>query len=175
MKKIYFLTILLFSINICLANEYFYIFTSSELNLLYKETKDYFHNTNITVNKDIRGVILTFQLENILDEFSQISNKTLQNLEKIEYFLAKFKNPVIIEVHTSKFPLETFENLKNWEISTIIANKIEAIMLERGYISSSQIKSIGYGEFLPSKNTPNNGVKNSGRVDIIILCSISGE
>ena len=89
--------------------------------------------------------------------------------------MAKFKNPVIIEVHTSKFPLETFENLKNWEISTIIANKIEAIMLERGYISSSQIKSIGYGEFLPSKNTPNNGVKNSGRVDIIILCSISGE
>lgn len=174
-RNFYILFLIFFLINVSIANEYIYILTNSELNSLYNEAKRFFYNSEVLVNKEIRGLVLTFEIENVSKEFVQINNKTLKNLEKIEYFLAKFKNPVIIEVHTTKFPLETVEGLKNWEISTVIANKIETILLSRKRISSFCIKSIGYGEFLPSKNTPNNGVKNSGRVDIIILCSINGE
>lgn len=176
MRKIslFFILFLVF-INKSFADEYVYILSDTKLNYLYKETKEYFANTEIKIFKDVRGIIITFILDNVLNEYNQLSYKTLQNLEKIEYFLAKNKNPVIIEVHTVKFPLNNSSNLKNWEVSTVVANRIEAILLEKGRISQRQIKSIGYGEFLPSKNTPYNGVKNEGRVDIILLCSISGE
>ena len=53
--------------------------------------------------------------------------------------------------------------------------EIEEILLKKGRISHNQLKSVGYGEFLPSKNTPYNGGKNEGRVDIILLCNINGE
>ena len=57
-----------------------------------------------------------------------------------------------------------------------MANKIEAIITKpKGVVSQDRINSIGYGEFLPAKNTSNNGGKNSNRIDIIILCNISGE
>ena len=165
----------LFFINISYANDYIYILSDVKLNDLYFDAKKHFDENEIQLSKDVRGVIVRFPLEDVLSEYQQLSYKTLQKIEKIEYFLAKIKNPAIIEVHTSKKALDNFSNLKNWEISTVIANKIEAILLQYGRISQRKIKSIGYGEFLPSKNTPNNGVKNMGRVDIIILCSISGE
>lgn len=174
-KIILFFILSLSFINITLAEEYIYILSDAKLNDLYFSAKKYFRNSQIRVFKDIRGVLITLEIDDILNEYALISDKTLRNLEKIEYFLAKMKNPVIIEVHTAKFPLNNSLNLKNWEISTVIANKIETILLKNGRISRGQIKSVGYGEFLPSKNTPYNGVKNSGRVDIILLCSISGE
>ena len=90
--------------------------------------------------------------------------------------MAKIENPAIIEVHTSDFPSGEVVNLKKWEFSTIFANNIEAIItLPKGSINQNRINSIGYGEFLPQKNTSNNGGKNTNRVDIIILCNVSGE
>ena len=98
------------------------------------------------------------------------------NIKKIEYFLAKIENPAIIEVHTGDFSEEKLLNIKKWEYSTIIANDIEAIITEpRGSIPQKRINSVGYGEFLPAKNTPNNGGNYLNRIDIIVLCNISGE
>ena len=58
----------------------------------------------------------------------------------------------------------------------LVANNIESVMLEQSDRDfRNRINSIGYGEFLPSKNTSNNGGKYANRVDIIILCNISGE
>ena len=71
---------------------------------------------------------------------------------------------------------EELNNLKKWEVSTVIANKIEAIITKpEGVIPQNRINSVGYGEFLPAKNTPNNGGNYLNRIDIIILCNISGE
>ena len=90
--------------------------------------------------------------------------------------MAKIENPAIIEVHIENFPKKEGLNLKKWEISTIMANEIEAIItLPVGSVKQEQINSIGYGEFLPAKNTPNNGGENLNRIDIIILCNIIGE
>ena len=100
----------------------------------------------------------------------------LKVFQEIEYFLAKIENPAIIEVHIRDFPQEEILKLKKWEISTIMANNIEALVTKPiGTIDQNRINSIGYGEFLPAKNTPNNGGKSSNRVDIIILCNITGE
>ena len=67
------------------------------------------------------------------------------------------------------------ENLKNWEISAVIAGNIEKALFDENNTLKSRIHSVGYGEFLPENNTPNNGGKLLNRVDIIILCNISGE
>lgn len=85
-------------------------------------------------------------------------------------------NPAIIEVHVNEIPKEGCKNLKKWEISTLIANKIESVILKpRGMIARDKIHSVGFGEFLPSKNTSNNGGNILNRVDIMILCDVNGE
>ncbi len=70
-------------------------------------------------------------------------------------------------------PKKSFR-FKDWEISTVIANNIEKEIRKSDKNIGDRIYSVGYGEFLP-KNTPNNGGKLSNRVDIIVLCKISGE
>ena len=44
--------------------------------------------------------------------------------------MAKIKKPVIIEVHTEVFELESKRGIKNWELSTVIANKIETFLIQ---------------------------------------------
>ena len=123
-----------------------------------------------------RGILLRYALTNPLAEISELDYKTYQNSLKIKEFLAKIENPAIIEVHTENVGQKNQTGYKNWEVSTVIANNIESVILsDRINSMRHRISSIGYGEFLPSKNTSNNGGKYLNRVDIIILCSISGE
>lgn len=137
---------------------------------------EYINDTNITIIKEAMGVTIRFRIENPMEEFYHLSSQTIDILKKIEYFLAKIKKPVIIEVHTEVFGLESKKGIKNWELSTVIANKVETFLIQNSStITKENIKSIGYGEFMPVKNTPNNGGKYSNRIDIIIPCSISGE
>ena len=95
-KVILFLVLFLSFVNILLAEEYIYILSDEKLSDLYFSAKDYLKNTEMQVFKDVRGIVITFKLEDVLNEYSAISYKTLLNLEKIEYFLAKNKNPAII-------------------------------------------------------------------------------
>ena len=102
--------------------------------------------------------------------------KEPKKIKNIEKFLAKIENPAIIEVHTGNFSEKTHSRLKKWELSTMLANDIEAVITKPfGSIPQKRINSVGYGEFLPAKNTPNNGGKYLNRIDIIVLCNISGE
>ena len=175
MRILYITLVFLLSFQASFATEYIYIHNDKNLNKLYNEANDFFKDTGIIVYKEIRGVGLVFSLKNIENEFVEITNGTKIKLNKIENFLAKIKNPAIIEVHTDKNFQSGLYNYKNWEITTVIANKIEEVLIKRGNLDRSRIKSVGYGEFLPIKNTSNNGVKPNGNVDIIILCNIDGE
>jgi len=156
----------------CFA-EYFYILNDRCIEDLFSSAKVYFINTEIEPIKDSRGIILRYYFEKADEEYY---NYNINTYWLIEDFLAKIENPVIIEVHVNNSSLKEFENLKKWEVSTIIANQIESIIIQpRGKIKKERLDSIGYGEFLPAKNTPNNGGKTLNRVDIIILCNINGE
>ena len=151
------------------AQEFLYILNDNCINKLYTTAEEHFKHSTIKVIRDARGVILR---EEFLDNREDLYTK-MKNIEK---FLAKIENPAIIEVHTERFQKENDYFLKNWEISTIIANKIEAIITKPyGIINQDRINSVGYGEFLPAKNTSNNGGNFSNRVDIIVLCNVSGE
>jgi hypothetical protein len=156
-----------------LANDYLYILNDDCINDLYVLASEDFNNTEVMPIRDSRGIILRFEFMDLKKEFF---NANLKIYKKIEYFLAKIENPVIIEVHIETFLSEEFKNLKKWEVSTIMANNIEAIITKPvGLINQNRINSIGYGEFLPAKNTSNNGGKKNNRVDIIVLCNVSGE
>jgi len=156
--------------------EYLYILNDRCIKELYQEAQTHVKSNEIEIHKSSRGIYLRFNLDNPISESIELSTQTVKYLKILEYFLAKIENPAIIEVHTVKFQKNNSNTLKNWEISTIIANKIEAFLLTfNKNIDANRIKSVGYGEFLPAKNTPNNGGNSFGRVDIIILCNISGE
>ena len=155
------------------SEEYLYILNEECINNLYNKATAFFKKTPIETIKDSRGIILRYIFDDAYKEFQELN---LEIYKSFEYFLAKIENPAIIEVHIENFPKKEGLNLKKWEISTIMANEIEAIItLPVGSVKQEQINSIGYGEFLPAKNTSNNGGKNINRVDIIVLCNISGE
>lgn len=168
---IIFLTIF-FSIKIVYA-DYLYILNDSCIKNLYNNANLFFKNSDIKVLKDSRGIILRYY---ILDVINEYNNLNIDIYKKIELFLAKIENPVIIEVHVEKLSKKEFKNFKKWEVSIMLANKIESLItLPKGKLNNNRVNSIGYGEFLPSKNTSNNGGKFNNRIDIIVLCNIIGE
>lgn len=155
------------------AQGYLYILNDQCINDLYNSAVVFFKNTPITTVRDPRGIVLRYEFENIDEQFFSTNQQIYMQLEE---FLAKIKNPVIIEVHTVKNSDNQVSNLRNWEVSTVIANCIESFITEPvGTVGRNRVHSVGYGEFLPYKNPPNNGGKVFNRVDIIILCNISGE
>jgi len=158
-----------------ISEEVKYILHDKCINILYRPAVMYFIDTEIQVIRDPRGIILRFGLIDPEDNFYKLTNQIENRLKKIEYFLAKIKNPAIIEVHTAKNIYTNTDGLKSWEISAVIAGNIEKAICKKGNVLNTRIHSVGYGEFLPENNPPNNGGKLSNRVDIIIMCNISGE
>ena len=171
-----FITFLCTNIGIMCTEKYQYILNDPCILKIHLEASETINSPEISIIKDALGVIIRFKIEDPIEEFHCLSAKTVNSLKEIEKFLAKIKKPAIIEVHTEVFTLEKRRDLKNWELSTFIANNIENYLIQISEkISNKNIKSVGYGEFMPAKNTPNNGGKYSNRVDIIILCNIIGE
>lgn len=168
--------LILFTIQTCFAQEYLYILNDGCILDLYSNASKYFENSPILVIKDPHGLLLRFEILDINNECKSLSSDTYKKVRYIEQFLAKMNNPVIIEVHVNEIPKECAIEHKRWEISTLIANNIESVMLiPKGKLARNKIHSVGFGEFLPPKNTSNNGGNYVNRVDIMILCDVNGE
>ena len=171
MKALFKIFITMIFTTYCTANseDYLYVLNDKCINELYFVAEKHFRNSSIKVIKDPRGLILR-------ELFQDSDNQFYSKIKNIEKFLAKIENPAIIEVHTGNFSEKSLSGLKKWELSTMLANDIEAMITKPfGSIPQKRINSVGYGEFLPAKNTPNNGGKYLNRIDIIVLCNISGE
>ena len=163
------------SINYAFCEDIKFILHDKCINILYRPATVYFNNSEISVYRDSRGIILRFELKDVAEEYFGLSESTIKKLIKIQDFLAKIKNPVIIEVHIADMLSENHGNLKKWEISAVIAGNIRQVLSKNNIQTNRQIFAVGYGEFLPVNNTSNNGGKNFNRVDIIILCNVNGE
>ena len=175
-KIITLIIILTFLIPNVIAEEYKYILHDNCIDELFLTAGKSLSTEDIEVLRIPQGIILRFGIKDILAEYKDITPEILKKIAKVAYFLSKIKNLVIIEVHTGDFSSTGSKGLKNWEISTVIANKLEDKFFKSGEgLDRTRIISVGYGEFLPPKNTPYNGGKYINRVDIIILCNISGE
>lgn len=128
----------------------------------------------LEIKKDIRGIIIRMPFENPQENYYKLKPELYNKLICVEYFLSKIKNPVIIEVHTEKVPEEL--KMKNWEFASVIAGNIgEDFVKSTPNLPADRVYTVGYGEYMPDINTSNNGGKSDNRIDIIILCSISGE
>ena len=170
---IFFLTLFAAKAN---SEDFRYIFNDKCIKELYINAVRTIHDENISIIKDSRGIILRFKLKNISENYESLTPETKKNLSAARDFLAKIKNLAIIEVHTDEIKTKKLTELKKWEVSTVIANRAEQFMTESASgIETERIDSVGYGEFLPEKNTPYNGGKSSNRIDIIVLCNVSGE
>ena len=77
------------------------------------------HCDGVAIKRDIRGIIIRIPFENPEYNFQKITPQLYEKLLCIEYFLAKIKNPVIIEVHTEKIPEGI--NMKNGWLRGIYA------------------------------------------------------
>ena len=153
-----------------------YILNDNCINVLFSQANNTIKSNNIEVLRDSRGIILRIIIDNPEKEYYVLSQEICKSISTIKDFLAKIKNAVIIEVHTKVAKLPDKGKIKNWELSTVIANRVEQEILKGSNNTVvSRIKSVGYGEFLPAKNTPYNGGNISNRIDIIILCNITGE
>lgn len=175
MRKNFVLIFILLTLNSVMSEETKYILHDKCINELYKPAVSYFRGSGISVHRDVRGILLRFEIENPQNDYKKLTEKTRKKIFMIEKFLAKNENLVIIETHTVGLGSKKSGGLKNWEVSTVIAGNIENTIKQKDISLNNRIHSVGYGEFLPENNTPNNGGKLSNRVDIIILCNISGE
>ncbi len=171
--KHFIVLLLIFLMQACKADER--IISEFCLQNLYNTTEIQFKKHNeIQIFRDIRGIILRVKIKNPAQCYYQIDCETYKQLCAIKYFLSKIKNPVIIEVHTEKVPEEL--KMKNWEFASVIAGNIgEEFVKTAPNLPVDRIYTVGYGEYMPDINTSNNGGKSDNRIDIIILCSISGE
>ena len=127
-KYLSFLLFFMVVIPVC-ADDMKLILHDKCINALYMPASAYFMYDGIYVIRDSRGIILRFNLKSPSDEYLSITTGTLEKLQKIKSFLAKIKNPVIIEVHIQEKFYNNAVNLKNWEISAVIAGNIEKTMI----------------------------------------------
>ena len=176
-KIILLISFLLFSsTSFALTQGYLYILNDKCILELYDEAINHFKSTEISVIKDTRGIIIRTNLDEPANNINKLSLELYKKALIIEDFLAKIQKSAIIEVHVTEQGRKDALLLNNWELSTIIANNLESVILKsRKRIAISKISSVGYGEFLPAKNTSNNGGKYLNRIDIIILCNVIGE
>ena len=175
-KFLYFLLSLVFFAEVVYADEFLYVLNEPCINELYTLADNFFRNTEISIEKDIQGLRLYFELKNPETEYENISTETGEKLTLVSEFLAKIKNPAIIELHLGKFPQSTTKGIKIWEVSSVIANNAADFVAKKNQnLDRERILSVGFGEFYPIKNTPNNGGNFSNRIDIIILCNIIGD
>lgn len=173
MKTRLIVLILLFLISPCFSQSVYVLNDRCEKNF-YELCDNYFEKfPDISVVHEIRGVALRIELKT--DGVCCVTPDIQARLNIVKYFLAKIKNPVIIEVHTKEVPAGL--NMKNWEFSTVVANNVSDIFTKgKLQIPIERLHAVGYGEFMPGvNNTSNNGGNYTERIDIIILCSINGE
>ena len=177
LKRVMSVFIIFFTVQTVWADHYACLLDNQYMENLFVEAENYFECKDISVVKDIRGFILRVDLKSPEANFCRIQGEVYYKIKEIELFLAKIKNPVIIEVHTKNIPENDRGNLKNWEFSTVIANNVEDVFCkEIPELDNKRFVSAGYGEFMPAdKNTSNNGSNYADRIDIIILCSKNGE
>ena len=136
MKKFVFL--LLISIQICAFADTFYVLGETSITNLYEKVKNSLSECEgVEVKKEIRGVVVSVELENPEANYHRITPELGKNLTCVEYFLAKIKNPVIIEVHTDKVP-EGIKG-KNWEFSSVIAGNVGDVFLKHEPVIPYQI------------------------------------
>lgn len=124
---------------------------------------------NALYTRTPQGLVISLESSLFFEQTNSIINENSKKiLDKIGYLIKSLNIPCTIECSTNsdlkESPLYCFQ----WEISTVRAGKIIEYLITTYKISPYRIRSIGYGDIAPYKNsTPQNNILNS-RIDFII-------
>jgi chemotaxis protein MotB len=98
-------------------------------------------------------------------------------LSEVGVVVAELPNqPVRMEGHTDRTPIQTARFPSNWELSTARAIAVLDLMVEQYDIDPHRVSVAGYGEHRPiAENTTPEGRAKNRRVDIAILSRSAAE
>ncbi|MBN2258996.1 MAG: OmpA family protein [Clostridiales bacterium] len=153
----------------------------NELTILYEMVMKFVESenmqANITVSKDLRGVIIDINERVLFDSGkADLKPESKVVLEKVYELISQFENELIIEGHTDDNPINTAQFPSNWELSVIRAVNVLRYFTEVKNISPTRISAAGYGEYQPMEMDDTQVDKAfNRRVNILILVDSNKE
>jgi chemotaxis protein MotB len=138
--------------------------------LLRDRLKEEIKRGEVSVEREERGIVVTFVAEVLFDSGkAKIRKEGLEALKKVASVLKDVENDISIEGHTDNVPIKYSGWKSNWELSAARALSVLHYLVDKKGLNPQKVSATGYGEYRPiaSNDTPQGRQKNR-RVEIII-------
>lgn len=138
--------------------------------LLKDKLKDEISRGEVSVEKEKRGIVVTFVAEVLFDSGkAKIREEGLSALEKTASVLKKVDNDISVEGHTDNIPIKYSGWKSNWELSAARALSVLHFLVEDEGLDPGKVSATGYGEYRPvAGNNTEEGRQKNRRVEIIV-------
>ncbi|MFH1856701.1 MAG: OmpA family protein [Candidatus Omnitrophota bacterium] len=148
---------------------------NSTLAMLQNNLKDEIKRGDVSVEKETRGIVVTFVAEVLFDSGKAvIKEEGVDMLEKTASVLKKVDNDISIEGHTDNIPIKYSGWKSNWELSTARALSVLHYLVEDQNLNPEKLSATGLGEYHPiASNEIPEGRQKNRRVEIIIKPQLS--
>lgn len=147
----------------------------SELADIYGQVKEMIEKSRSTSGLEVlnlgKGVVMRLDETVIFAKGkAEVLPAAKPLLDRLGALIAKTDHAVRIEGHTDSDPIHTVRFPSNWELSTSRAVGVLRYLIDKRYVTPSQISAEGFSQFRPiaPNDTAENKAKNR-RVEIILL------
>ncbi|WP_347491436.1 flagellar motor protein MotB [Desulfoscipio sp. XC116] len=129
--------------------------------------------TSVSVTREERGIVLSFQNEVLFDlGSSQLTGEARRILSQVAPILENTPNYIRVEGHTDDLPINTAQFPSNWELASARATNVVQEFIHMHGFQPQKLSATAYGEYRP--RVPNDNPANrqlNRRVNLIILSS----
>jgi len=116
-----------------------------------------------------QGLVISLESSLFFEQNSSTINEQSKDLlDKIGYLIKTLDIPCTIECSSNSNLKQNSLYSFQWEISTVRAGKIAEYLMKTSEISPDKIRSIGYGDIAPYKNSAAQNDSFNNRIDIVI-------
>lgn len=143
---------------------------NSTMKMLQEELKEEIKSGDVSVEKENRGIVVTFVAEILFDSGkAKVKTEGLNILKKTASVLKDVDNDISIEGHTDNVPIKYSGWKSNWELSTARALSVLHFLVESEGLNPEKLSATGYGEYKPiASNETSDGRQKNRRVEIVI-------
>ena len=128
------------------------------------------NKTVVAYTKVPRGLIVSIEESMLFNKGSvQIRQDGYKILDCFVAVLSQFDNRCVVESHTEENFSENSEYKEDWEISIRRANAISDYLVNKGKLAQERIFPLGFGEFMPYKETVSKIGFFDNRIDFVII------
>ena len=126
----------------------------------------------VKVSMTERGLVISINAE-VLFETGKATLRPnyVETVRKIGSVLEQIsKNQIVVEGHTDKVPINTYEFPSNWYLSSARAIQVRDLLMQHHKLAADKVSVQAYGDSHPiaSNDTPEGRAKNR-RVNVVIL------